>query len=254
MEKRYYEYDYFFESIASRLTLLATGFESNVFKSGEEVWKIFRKGFSDRNEQNIEAIGKLNRDYLTTPIALFYLSGEYFGYVMDDAGDDLAKSILNRDLTRNEILDILGQVKEIIVYLHSLSLCHGDIKIDSILLKHSHVRLGDINNLTYPNAIPNLNVLHQDWYDIWGSYQLIDIFAFNYLTFLLLNYPISELREYIKCNMVFSSMRTLSDFTTDNKIVDKEVWGYVSSLLNGRIPTSKKSYLKPDMLLLDYLK
>lgn len=256
MEKRCYDYNYFIEHIISKLPLLAEGIESEIYKSGTEIWKIFHYNFCDRNEANIENIGKLNGDYLTIPVALFYLSGEYFGYAMCDAGIDLEKIILEKNLTRNEILDILGQLKEIITYLHSLSLAHGDIKFDSILLKNGHVRLGDINNLTYPNAIPNLNILHKTWYEIWKSYQLIDIFAFNYLTFLLLNYSSSELREYLKYNVSFSSVRILNIVAsrTSNSIVDKEVWNYVCDLLNGRTAESKKSYLKPDILLLDYLK
>lgn len=254
MEKRCYEYNYFIECILAYLPLIADKFESEVYRSGKEIWKIFHCCFCDRNEDNIEDIGKLNSNYLTTPIASFYLSDEYYGYAMEDAGCDLEKKIKVIDLTKNEILDILWQLREIINYLHSLSLGHGDIKLENILLKDGHVRLGDVNNLTYPNAIPNLNKFYSEWYKIWKSYQLVDIFAFNYLTFLLLNYPISVLREYINNNMAISSRQTLSELTSNNKIVDKEVWSYVCGLLNCRTPESKKVYLKPDIILLDYLK
>lgn len=254
MEKRCYEWNYFFDYIIPKLPIIGEGFESKVYKSSEEIWKIFYYTFCDRNEKNIEAIGSLNGDYLTVPHALFYLNNEYFGYAMRDAGCDLEKMIVTKDLSRETILDILEQLREIIDYLHSLSLSHGDIKFDNILVQDGHVRLGDINNLIYPNTATNLNVLHSLWYDTWKSYSLVDIFAFNYLTFLLLNYSSSELREFIENNTVFLSMRTLNELASNNKIVDEKVWQYVWGLLNGSILEAKKSYLKPDILLLDYLK
>lgn len=254
MEKRHYEWNYFFEEVAPSLSLIADCFEAEVYKSGDEIWKIFHCYFCNRNEENMEKLALLNKEYLTTPRALFYLSDEYFGYAMEDAGIDLSKMILNGNLTRNDLLAILQQLKERIFYLHSLSLGHGDIKFENILVKNGHVRLGDINSLTYPAAVPNLNRYYQEWYKKWNDYFLVDIFAFNYLTFLLLNYPISMLQAYIKGNGV-ESKRALKELTSfPNNIVDSEIWSYVRGLLNLHNPESKKPYLKPNMLLLDYLK
>ncbi len=254
MERRCYTYKQLYIDVLEEATIIAAGHEGEIYQFGDEVFKIFHNILNIKNQEYLEDISKLSEDYLTVPIAEVYVNIEYCGYTMKYAGRDLASTIADTDLSRSDIMDILKQLKTCVEYLHSISAAHGDIKLKNILLENGQIRLGDVNNLILKESTPHLNALHKEWYKKYPSFQLVDIFALNYLTFLLLNFPVSNLRRNIYRGIFFSTPRDLPCFINEKQgFVDDEVWDYVRELLQGNTPESKKRYLKPDIVLLDYL-
>lgn len=255
MEKLYYDFNDFFESMA-RLKKVIYGTEAEIYFKDTQVYKIFNSSFSTRNEGTIEEIGKLDPKYLTIPTFLIYLGNifkyEYYGFIMDNAGNNLKDILLNEDLTFDKRLDILNQIKEALLYLDDKGLHHGDINLGNILYDGEYARLGDVNNIIMPGSTVHANYFERMWYDAFLSYRIADYLAFNLLTYLLLNFSIEEIRDILKWEKNDPRSFRYMIISKPNKVFDNDIWenGVKELIYSKRLAKNGKE----DILLIDYLK
>lgn len=254
MEKKFYGFNSFFEWYMRKATVkYAT--EAEIYKLDGEVYKIYNSSYGKRNEESIESIGDMNPRYLTIPKYLIYLGLEYYGFVMDDAGDDL-KSILNsQDLSFDKKYDILCQLKEGVLYLEEMGTPHGDLSISNILYDGEYVRIGDVNNLIIGDSSKRLNYLGRSWFEAFGSYKTVDRLAYNLLTYLLLNFSTYDIRELIQYERKKPDVFRKCVLERPNAVFKPEIWiGYEQELLRGNKLVLENKEIDKDIFLIDYLK
>lgn len=254
MEKKYYGFTDFFEWYMRNATV-QYGTEAEIYKLDGKVYKIFNSSYGERNEESIEIIGKMDPRYLTIPIYLIYLGLEYYGFVMDDAGDDL-KTILNtQDLSFDKKYDILSQLKEGLLYIEDMGTPHGDLSISNILYDSERVRIGDVNNLIIGNSSAHLNYCGRSWFRAFGSYKTVDRLAFNLLTYLLLNFSTYDIRELIQYERKDPDVFRKRVIDQPNEVFKPEIWtGYEQELLRGNKLVLENKTIDKDIFLIDYLR
>lgn len=257
MEKKYYNFNDFFTFYMHGATV-KDGTEAEIYYLNGLVYKIFNSSFGERNEETIETIGKMDPKYLTIPLSLIYLGSlgyEYYGYVMDDAGDNLKNILMQEDLSFDKRYEILSQIKEALLYLEKLNAHHGDLTLVNIMYDGKQARIGDVNNLMIGESTLRPNYLGRSWYRAFGSYKTVDRLAFNLMTYLLLNfspYDIRELMHYEKSNPEVYRKCLLD---RPNETFKEEIWmGYEQELLRGNRLVLKNKDIDKDILLIDYLK
>ncbi|MCX4366147.1 MAG: hypothetical protein OSJ70_10320 [Bacilli bacterium] len=257
MEKKYYNFDDFFTSYM-RNASVKYGTEAEIYHLDGKVYKIFNSTFGDRNEESIETIGKMDSKYLTIPRELIYLGFlgyEYYGYVMDDAGDNLANILKTQDLSFDERYEILCQIKEALLYIEKMNAHHGDLTLANVLYDGKIARIGDVNNLTVDNATPRLNYLGRFWYRTFESYKTVDRLAFNFMTYLLLNFSLDDIRELLPNERNNPMAHRMNVLDRPNKVFDEDIWSsYERELLRGKKLVLENKDIDKDMLLIDYLK
>lgn len=254
MEKRYYNFSYFFE-VMMRNATVKYGTEAEIYKLNGEVYKIFNSSYINRNEESIEMIGNMNPKYLTIPKYLIYLGLEYYGFVMDDAGENL-KTILNeQDLSFDKKYEILMQLKEALLYLEKMNTPHGDLSISNILYDGNQVRISDVNNLITSSSSKHLNYLARTWYDAFLSYKTVDRLAYNLLSYLLLNFKTYDIRELLHYERNDPAVFRMALLNRPNEVFCPDIWtGYEQELLRGNKLVLENKSIDKDILLIDYLK
>lgn len=254
MEKRFYNFTDFFEWYMRKATV-KYGTEAEIYKLDGEVYKVFNSSFGERNEESIETIGKMNSRYLTIPTCLLYLGFEYYGFVMDDAGDDLKTILNNQDLSFDKKYDILNQLREGLLYLEEMGTPHGDLSISNILYDGEYVRIGDVNNLIIEDSSKRLNYCGRSWFDAYGSYKTVDRLAYNLLTYLLLNFSTYDIRELIQYEKSNPAVFRKCLLDRPNVVFKPEIWvGYEQELLRGNKLILENKNIDKDIFLIDYLK
>lgn len=203
MEKSFYEFYTFFSEVVFGLKCKSCR-EGELYYNDDYIWKVFSSCFTPelKGEEIILEVSKLDSDYLTIPTRLLYLDDEYYGYKMDNVGTSLDKFILKNKPSRDFVIKILLDFKRIMVYLDSMGIIHGDVSISNILIDESdnyHVRLGDITSMIFPgiNSKYHIKFLHEHWYKHYGDIKVIDKLAFDYITYLLINFYDDSLEDIL---------------------------------------------------------
>ncbi len=254
MEKRYYNFNDFFE-ILMRNAQVIYGTEAEIYKLDGKVYKIYNSSFGQRNEESIEEIGNMDSRYLTIPTYLIYLDFEYYGYVMNDAGEDLKKILNNQDLSFDKRYAILEQLRKALLYIEDKKTPHGDLSISNILYDGEYVRIGDVNNLIIGDSSKHLNYCGRSWFDAYGSYKTVDRLAFNLMTYLLLNFEMHDIRDLMQYERQNPAVFRKCVLDCPNEAFKPEIWtGYEQELLRGNKLVLKNKEVDKDILLIDYLK
>lgn len=254
MEKKFYNFSYFFEDLMKNASV-SYGTEAEIYKLNGEVYKIFNSSNGNRNEESIETIGKMDYRYLTIPKYLIYLGLEYYGFVMDDAGENL-KTILNeQDLSFDKKYEILLQLKEALFYLEKMGTPHGDLSPSNILYDGKNTRISDVNNLIIGSSSKHLNYMARSWYDAFHSYKTVDRLAYNLLCYLLLNFKTYDIRELLHYEKTDPAVFRVALLNRPNEVFIPEIWtGYEQELLRGNKLVLENKSIDKDILLIDYLK
>lgn len=203
MKKSCYDFYTFFHEVVFGLKCIGAR-EGELYFKDDFVWKVFNSCFTPelKGEEIIEEVAKLDGNYLTIPTCLLYLDDEYYGYKMDNAGESLNKFILKSKPSLNLIIKILKELKRIMIYLDQKNIVHGDISISNILIDESddlHVRLGDVTSMIFPgiNSKYHIKYLHEYWFNFYQDIKAIDKLAFDYITYLLINFYDDELEKIL---------------------------------------------------------
>lgn len=133
------------------------GSESTIYKaSNHQAYKIWRDDSAlskekvrARNERKMQKIIRYHRkqiDYITQPLATLSNHGNCIGFAMDYSPDD--DILLISPIERDERLEILRSLPEILDYFYNEGIIYGDIKNDNILVnrKTKSITFCDIDN------------------------------------------------------------------------------------------------------------
>lgn len=180
-----------FDRFMKDCSLIGHGSESIIYKRNDEVFKILNyRNINLRTKARLEKIAESGLDkYLTVPTSEIYVDYKFYGYGMDYAGVNLKKYLHKKKVSRDEIIEILHKVKECLINLHDANFVHGDLKLSNILVNDGEVKITDVNNMKLGILSPvYLNMLSSYLMPYYGHGKALDIHAFNYITFCLLNY------------------------------------------------------------------
>ncbi len=233
------------------------GTEGTVFFIGDEVYKIFNDNFPPvlRDLKRFSKIANLDDTKLTTfkDFIHFLDNGSLAGVVMPYAGVPLDEYIHAKVKSKDDMIEKLLQVKNIVLYLKKKKLVHGDLHIQNILVDDVGVcRLTDVNGLIFSRKQQKrLSNLYYLWLLTVKKYKLLDELAFNLLTFILLNYEIDEVKCLIE-DATLEDNDYLCYLVKDNHVFDKDVYEVFSGVLEGDESAIKA--LKPNTFLIDHLK
>lgn len=89
-----------------------------------------------------------------------------------------------------ELLNLLKDAKEKLLYLHELGLIHGDIHYCNILFDEGSTDIIDFDNSSYLGMNPEFSLYSTDARNFVSSYGVskeLDIFLFNLMTFEVIN-------------------------------------------------------------------
>ena len=253
MPCEYYDgYNHFLAKISNYKCISSR--EAEIFSNGEFVYKIYDYSFpiEYRGEKNIDEISKLNHRYVTVPLSKIYVGNEFLGIKMEYRGLSLDECIKKNQITYDELISALWQIKGIIEYLKSFNLCHTDINISNILWCGS-VCLTDLNGMIYSSEKTiNLNKLVDMWNKSVTSPLLLDELAFNYITYFIFNYDFDEIRTIIENCFLLRPKDLDYILSRDRKVFDTDMSDLLKASLKGDEGAIKA--LKPNTFLIDYLK
>lgn len=191
-----------YEDCVLEANIIGQGFESKVYMYGDNVLKIFCPDFQNkRSEKRINLLSKLSEldEYITLPNAGVYLDYHFIGYQMKYAGITLKRFILDNNLSENKIIELLRQIKNCLVHLHSLGFIHGDLQPKNILINDDKIKISDVNNAQFgkfkPDLLNDMTLFLSSYY---GYSSLLDLHSLNYYTYLLLNLDDETMRKYIE--------------------------------------------------------
>lgn len=243
--------------------------EGCIYITDNFVYKIFYSSDLDSyycQKSNITSISRLSEQMLTIPVSLIYINNKYMGFKMFNCGNNLNNLFLEGKLSKEELIAISIQLKEIEQYLRKKSLIHGDIQLSNLLYQNRNVTLTDINSFI---KLPKWYNFYKKYfistsggqslripgdYYFWVrsyGYEYLDYLAINYCTFLLLNYTPSEIDELNKraheCKIYKKTERFIDD--AENKAFEDDVFDYFVETFSG----NKKKVLS-DLYLIDHLK
>lgn len=106
--------------------------------------------------------------------------------------------------------------------MHSHGILHGDIQFSNMMVKENNIKISDVNNVKigkhhemYMNEI-SLNLAN-----LYGIAPIIDIQAFNYMCYILLNGNDEEINKYV--NLGADGIGCLSESPIENIMFDRDV-------------------------------
>lgn len=254
MEKVYLS-DSDYQEYLTSMNFIGSGYESFVFSLGNEVVKILNKEIiSDDLEMRIDALGdikELNKA-LSIPTKSLYLNMDFIGFYMKYAGIDLKRYLIENDVSFDELVRILKDIKEKLVFLHQYGIVHGDIQLKNIMIHDGRIKIGDSDNIkfgTYNDVLLNDMTLYLSKY--FGITHLLDLYSLNYITYILLNTTRSEELEYLSMDALGYSYMLESKIT--NQVFQDDIFEEQMNFL--RYPKENKEYaLEKSKYLIDYLK
>lgn len=146
-----------------------------------------KKILSEKNISKFDALNEMNLKKSITP-SLLVKDHTLSGYLSRKV-DKFDSSFVD---DWEEKYNILIQIKEAMLELHSNNVIHTDIYSGNILRKGNDYFLCDFDNATIGNNIPDLNFCSASAYeflDARGFSKDLDIYMFNNLTFQFLSDP-----------------------------------------------------------------
>lgn len=254
MECQYYDFYNFFTEVVFGWKCQSYT-ECEIYELGERVYKVFNStlGSWAKGNRHLEEIAALDPKLLTVPIAKLYLDNEYSGFEMENGGVSLVKYLNDFDMKTKEQMNILRQIKNIILYLKKKNIVHGDLRFANVLYKDKKIRLTDLNNMIFPGELPvRLNYLYSRWYDAADSEIYLDDLAFNLMTYLLLNYDLDNLRDILNNQKDVKIDEIENLLAVDEDLFEDEVIDIVKLAFLG--DKGAMRHLKPNTFLIDHLK
>ncbi|MCH5166476.1 MAG: hypothetical protein J1F35_01160 [Erysipelotrichales bacterium] len=231
--------------------------DGDVYVGADVAYKIYDQYMPPKNKREfrVEDIALLDEKFLTIPISKLYIDDVYSGFEMFNGGESLKSYLFKYSVSFDETINILNQLKDIIIYLSDNSLVHADVRLSNILYKNGHVRLTDVNGILFNGDIPlpySFVPLFQNWYIVDGSVKMLDVLAFNLWTYILLNNSVQDTRKDVIYNIEFFLDDLRSVLDKDSGMFDNEVTSIVKNAILGDHSAIKE--LKPNTFLIDYLK
>lgn len=253
MKKIYFlEDDY--EDLLMNTRVVGSGTESTVIEYQDYVLKILFPHFIFRySRRKLNALAELEKlyPYMTLPLGEVYLEFHFIGYMMEHAGVSLKEYILNNSFKEEEKVNVLKSLKAAIEEMHKAGIVHGDIQFGNLMYKDGIAKVSDINNVRYKRYHDMyLNEISLELVRKYGTTPLLDIHAFNYLTYILINLNDDDLRELVSLGA--DSIKSFSREYYPNKYFDDKVCDEQMELLLR--PTSKSDAMMKSKYLIDYLK
>jgi len=103
----------------------------------------------------VKILEKMNHKYITKLLTVIY---EKMSFVTEYKGDDLFTFITESNVAKSEKIKILEQLLDSILYIHSNSICHMDLKLENIVYDGNSITIIDFG-LSYMYADKNYRIL-----------------------------------------------------------------------------------------------
>lgn len=153
-----------------------------MFKRFLDVDEIITPSFTDK----INEISKLSDKIPYVPQYWVLRESKCIGYLTKfHPGSDIGFAT-----GKLELLNLLKDAKEKLLYLHNFGLIHGDIHYCNILFNEGSTDFIDFDNSSYLGMNPEFSLYSTDARNFVSSYGVskdLDIFLFNLMTYEIIN-------------------------------------------------------------------
>lgn len=254
MESRYYDFYTFFTEVVYGWKSMSYN-ECEIYELAERVYKVFNysAGKFAKDDRHLEELSTLDSNLLTVPVAKLYLDNLYSGFEMKYGGISLNNYLKTNNIEYDEKIDILKQIKNIILYLKSKGIVHGDLRFANTLYMNKKIRLTDLNGMIFPGEDPlRLNYLYYSWFQTINSPIFLDDLAFNLMTYLFLNYDEWELQGILDDSKGIRDDEIENILSVDKGLFDDEITDEVkAALMSDKVAMR---HIRPNTFLLDHIK
>lgn len=184
----------------SKLDILSYGYESTVYLDKDSALKILKdtQYIESYKPEKVEILKDMNIPYLTNPTDEIVVDELLCGYSMDYFR---SKTLYKYKATHIKKIELLKQIRELMLDLHKKDIIICDLKANNILINNnSEIKICDIDGFKVKDYNPELiNFYSKKYYQRNNVYdEGIDIYSFNFMTLLyLLNMSYTDAYYYI---------------------------------------------------------
>lgn len=247
-----------FDDFLMDARIVGEGTESTVLEYEDLVVKILLPhalNFFTKRKLAELAVRDDLREYMTLPVKEFYIDFKYTGFLMEHAGISIKDLLLLSELSIDERIELLHKIRVCLKRINDEGMVHGDIQFSNIMYDNGVVKISDINNVKFGRyRAMYLNAIANHLCSRYGKTYLLDLHAFNYFSYILLNLDGDDLRSYVQLGA--DSFRVFlynKDYKKiKNNHFDEDVCEEQLDLLMH--PKSKKLALEKSKYLIDYIK
>ena len=162
--------------------------------------KTKENSMSDNKLRKIEELYRRNILYLVKPLRTISYNGRIIGYEMTYDKDD--KSLSELQLSRKQLIRVLKQTRDILLYFDSQDITYGDVTANNILIntKTGKITFCDIDNIRLGiNGIDIKGYCLSRYYTKTGIIdRRADAYMHNILSIKQLAYPTEYESEIIR--------------------------------------------------------